>query len=80
MTLENIYINNEYRIALIFRGSKFSRIAVFFNFVEIISRMCCSIRRQCAAQYVANVAQLRSVKIFAELISRMIPNSRNSQN
>ena len=28
-----------YRIALIFRGSKFSRIAVFGNFVEIISRM-----------------------------------------
>ncbi len=28
-----------YRIALIFRGSKFSRIAVFENFVEIISRI-----------------------------------------
>ena len=30
-----------YRIALIFRGSKFSQIAVFENFVEIISWMCC---------------------------------------
>ena len=38
-----------YRIALIFRGSKFSRIAGFFYFVEIISRMRCSIRRQCGS-------------------------------
>ena len=29
--------------------------------------------------YVANVAQLRSVKIFAEMISRTIPNSQNSR-
>ncbi len=29
----------DYRIALIFRGSKFSRIAVLENFVEIISRI-----------------------------------------
>ena len=61
----------KYCIALIFRGSKFSLIAVFY-FVELISRMRCF--------YVANVAQLRSVKIFAEIISRTIPNSRNSQN
>ncbi len=30
---------SRYRIARIFRGSKFSRIAVFENFVEIISRI-----------------------------------------
>ena len=30
-----------YRIAQKFRGSKFSRIAVFENFVEIISRIHC---------------------------------------
>ncbi len=32
-------ILGSYRIALIFRGSKFSRIAVFKNFVEIISQI-----------------------------------------
>ena len=39
----------KYCTALIFRGSKFLRIAVFLNFVEIISRMRSSIRHQCGS-------------------------------
>ena len=35
------YLSFKYRIAQKFRGSKFSRIAVFENFVEIISRIHC---------------------------------------
>ena len=38
LTLQNAHEYN-YRIALIFRGPKFSRIAVSLNFVEIILRM-----------------------------------------
>ena len=37
----------DYRIALIFRGSKFSQIAVFDNFVEKNSRIRCRSRRWC---------------------------------
>ena len=43
------YVGMQYCLALIFRGSKFSQTAVFKKFVEIISRIRCSIRRQCGS-------------------------------
>jgi len=41
MQVVNVKTKFAYRIAQKFRGSKFSRIAVFENFVEIISRIHC---------------------------------------
>ena len=40
-----VYCKLYYHIALIFRGSKFSQIAAFDNFIEKISRICCRSRR-----------------------------------
>ena len=60
-----------YRIVLIFRWSKFSRIAVFDNFVEKISRIRCRItrsRRWC-----------KELKIFVEIFSRMASNLQKSR-
>ena len=54
-----------YRIALTFRGSKFSRIPAFSEF-----------RWNNFANALLNVAQLLSVKFFSEVLSRTIPNSR----
>ena len=57
-----------YRIALIFRGSKFSRIAVFLNFANVLLNT------------LPMWLNFEVSKIFAELILRTIPNSQNSQN
>ena len=58
-----------YRIALNFQGSKFSRIEIFEEFVEIISRIRCMRTLHTVCQ-----------KISVEIFSRTVENSRNSRN
>ena len=62
----NLSVDGGYRIALIFHGSKFSRIAVLKEFIETVLQI--------------RVAHALDSAVAQIIISRLIPNLQNLQN
>ena len=57
----SIYRGNNYRIPLSLRGSEFSQIAIFEDFIETILRICCM-------RILHATCQKFSLKYFYELL------------